>query len=496
MAMGKVLAGVAAAVVLYSASIAPCAALAVLSTSPTSNATNVARAGSVAITFDRAVIPASVTSTNLRIWGRSSGPIAVTPQWSAGNTVLTLVHPTAFFPGERISLQLGKSIQASDATTLRNAGYSFQFTVAAPPASMQFTLIDTVSVRTNGNTARLYGGAVVDLNRDGWIDYVAINEVSADLRVLLNRADGSGLLGPVLLPPRAIGQEASPHQTADFDNDGFMDMATANTSSNTVSVVLGNGDGTFDPQQSINVGTTPHGIAALDIDGDADLDLVNANQSSNSLTKMVNNGAGVFGSASAFDSGGDGEYALASGDMDNDGIMDLVAGTRNDQQVHVLKGNGDGTFTHVSNRSGLGYAWMIALGDLNGDGRLDVAMANGQQNNGAVLLGNGNGTLQAAVNYPFNGSMVGTDLGDLDGDGDLDWVVSSYGASRWYVLRNDGSGGFMPMTQLPAPSNGSCASLYDFDNDGDLDMALADETADVILLYRNGTPVLFSNGFE
>ncbi|HET7843402.1 MAG TPA: FG-GAP-like repeat-containing protein [Xanthomonadales bacterium] len=474
----------------------PCAALAVVSTSPASNATNAARAGAITITFDRAVIPASVTGANLRAWGRSSGPIAYTPQWSAGNTVLTLVHATPFFPGERISLQLGSSIQAGDATTLRSAGYSFQFTTAAPPASMQFTLIDTVSVRTTAAITRLYGGAVADFNRDGWIDYVAINEVSADLRVLLNRADGSGRLQPVLLPPRAIGQEASPHQPADFDNDGLMDMATSNTSSNTVSVVLGNGDGTFDPQQSIPVGTTPHGIAALDVDGDADLDLVNANQSSNNLTLMRNNGSGVFGASTGFDSGGNGEYALAAGDMDNDGIMDLVAGTRNDMQVHVLHGNGDGTFAHVSNRSGLGYAWMIQLGDLNNDGKLDVSMANGQQNNGVVLLGNGNGTLQAATSYPFAGSMVGTDLGDMDGDGDLDWVVSSFGASRWYVLRNDGAGAFTQVGEFPAPSNGSCASIYDFDNDGDLDMALADETSDVILLYRNGAPVLFTNGFE
>ena len=496
MAIHKMLAAAAAAIVLYFVPAQPCAALAVVSTAPASNATNVARAGTITITFDRAVLPATVDAQRLRIWGRSSGPVAVTPQWSAGNTVLTLTHATPFFPGDRVSLQLGRSIQASDATTLRNAGYSFQFTVAAPAASMQFTLIDTVSVRTSAATTRLYGGAVTDLNRDGWIDYVGVNEISADLRVLLNRADGSGLLSPVLLPPRQIGQEASPHQVGDFDNDGLIDMATSNTSSSTVSVVLGNGDGTFDAQQSIPVGSTPHGLAALDVDGDADLDLVNANQSSNNLTLMLNNGAGVFGAATSFDSGGNQEYALASGDMDNDGIMDLVAGTRQDMQVHVLRGNGDGTFTRVHNRSVVGYAWMAALGDLNGDGDLDVTMANGQWNNGVVLLGNGDGSLQAATSYPFDGSMVGTDLGDMDGDGDLDWVVSSFGAARWYVLRNDGAGGFTPMTQFSAPSNGSCASLYDFDNDGDLDMALADETADVILLYRNGAPVLFSNGFE
>src|SRR5689334_6107446 len=96
----------------------------------------------------------------------------------------------------------------------------------APRATLFSSRLRPLSVRTDGNTTRLYGGAITDLNNDGWIDFVAINEVSADLRVLLNTADGSGHLGPVITPPQPIGFEASPSVVADFNNDGFMDVAT------------------------------------------------------------------------------------------------------------------------------------------------------------------------------------------------------------------------------------------------------------------------------
>ena len=89
----------------------------------------------------------------------------------------------------------------ADASPLRAAGYAFQFQTATAPAAITFTQNGPpVSVQT-GSTTRLYGGAITDINHDGWIDFIAVNEVSADLRVLLNTADGTGLLGPVLTPP-------------------------------------------------------------------------------------------------------------------------------------------------------------------------------------------------------------------------------------------------------------------------------------------------------
>ena len=474
--------------------------LVVSSTTPALNASNVARNTAIVVNFDRAVQTASVTESTLRVWGWSGGRTPTTRAWSNGDQTLTITPTRNFFPGERVTVNLAAAITAVDGSPLRAGGYTLQFLTRAGVASANFTLIDTVTVRTSpGAATRLYGGAFPDLNDDGWIDYVAVNEVSGDLRVLMNRADGSGLVHPVLQPPRAIGLEASPNEAVDFNHDGRIDMATSNTSSSSVSIVLGNGNGTFQPQQEIPVGNSPHGLAALDVDGDADLDLVAASFGSNNLSRLLNNGSGVFGAATSFDSGGNGEYPLAAGDMDNDGLTDLVVGTRNDQQVHVLRNNGNGTFTRVFNGPVGGLTWMIAVGDVDNDGNLDVSSVNGQSNSAAILLGTGTGALGAPVSTGnLGGTLIATDLGDLDGDGDLDWVISSYSAARWFLRSNNGAGVFSAAGEIPAPQSGSCGSLYDFDNDGDLDLGLADELEDVVLLLRNGpaVPPLFANGFE
>jgi hypothetical protein len=466
--------------------------LQVVSTSPVRHRGHVPRNTTVSVTFDRPLQTATVNASTFRVYGRWSGQAEGVLGFSNGGRTVTLVPDRTFSGGETVYVNLGRSILATDGSPLRSAGYAYQFTAAAggpwkgsrgaPP----FTQIGTLVVRSTPNvTTRAYGGLGSDFDRDGWLDLAIVNEDSGDLRVFKNRGDGSGLYDAFLQPPTPIGDVASPNEPGDFNNDGLPDAATANVADNTVSIVLGRGDGTFDPQQVVAVGGQPHGLVVFDADGDGDPDIATANTAGNNVSLLLNGGNGVFGPATSFDSGGNGEYSLGAGDMNNDGIYDLVVGTRNDQLIHVLAGNGNGTFTPISSRGAGGFTWMLALGDVDGDHNLDVATGNGGSGNGAILKGNGAGALGPAAVVAAAGSIVASDLGDLDGDGDLDWVLSSFGASRWLVYRNNGAGVMTPYQTYLAPQAASCAVFLDFDNDSDLDLALVDEVADVVHLMRN-----------
>lgn len=471
--------------------------LSIVSTQPTLNANNVPGNGAISVTFDRAVDPATFSAANFKVFGKLSGPVVGETTFTVGNTVATFTPGTPLLAGEVAMVVMSNALRAGDGSALRSAGYTFMFTTAVTPSPGKFQhLADIDSRDSSGATTRIYGGVACDLNRDGWSDLTVVNEVSADLRVFLNRADGSGLFQPMIEPPTPIPNESSPNEVADFDSDGFIDVVTSSADDDNIAIAFGNGDGTFDAPLVIAVGAYPRGFGITDADGDGDMDITVTNANSSNVSFVRNLGARSFAPPTFFDGGVAGEYGMTAADMNNDGILDLVIGGRNNEQVSVMRGNGDGTFTLASSRPIGGSNWVVVCGDLNNDGNMDVSAANSFSNNGSILLGNGNGTLQPAVVTPTGGHTVSTDLADLDGDGDLDWVISSYGASRWYVHKNNGSGAFTADVEFPAPANPSCAILVDLDNDGDIDLALTDEIADVIVLFKNGCPSDFNlDGF-
>jgi hypothetical protein len=291
------------------------------------------------------------------------------------------------------------------------------------------------------------------------------------------------------MPPTGLGYQGSPNEPSDFNRDGHVDLAVCNGGEATVSVLLGNGDGTFQPGQIVAVGIGNHGIAVLDVDGDGDTDLVTSNSVSNNCSLLINNGSGIFGPATSFEGGGDGEWTITSGDFDEDGILDIVIGAINSQQLIIRRCNGNGTFAFLSSQSGVGGTWMLAAGDVDGDGHLDVSSANSYSNEVSISRGSGTGTLISIDWYSVDPSAVASDLGDLDGDGDLDWVTSSF-SGDFSVFTNDGDGTFTLLQEFPADVAGSCAILMDIDTDGDLDVVLVDEIADTVTLMQQEGPIV------
>lgn len=447
----------------------------------------------VRITFDRAVMASTVNATNIRLFGKASGPATGTFQTTAGGTVVIVTPNRSWGAGETVQVNLGEGLLAADGMPLRMGGFAWQFRVTCAPAPISYVTIDTLSNRTTPTVrTRIYGAAATDFNNDGSVDLATVNEISADVRVFLSLDDGTGLFGNYLAP-QAIGVAASPNDGGDLDNDGFADLVVSASDTDNVWIMLGNGDGTFGPITGITVGAEPHGIVTLDLDGDADLDVAVACATANNLSLLFNDGAGNFAAPVSIEAGVNVEYGLAAGDMNRDGRIDLVVGGRNNSEIRTLFNDGDGTFTAAgpAEPSG-GQTWVVTLGDLNGDGHLDATTANSFSAGGASLINQGDGTFGAPSIQNLFGHTVSTDLGDLDGDGDLDWILACFGGKFWRVFTNDGAGNFTVHSNINAISNPSCAIILDLDNDLDLDLALTDEIADVILLKKNiqstGTP--------
>jgi hypothetical protein len=479
-------------VAILAALLAPVAGLAgqpdVVSTSPVRHTMAPANTA-ISITFDEPLLTSSITASSLRVFGRETGTASGAITFSNGDATLTFTPSRAFSAGERVLVNLSHDVRAADSTPLRSAGYAFEFTIQSAPSNRVFQTIDVMSNRSGGPggpQTRIYGALQADLDGDGWIDLATVNEVSADLRVFMNRDDGSGLFEQPFLAPVPIGVESSPNEPGDFDNDGRMDIVVSAADGGGVWIVRGSGNGTFGSSQTVLTGTEPHGVVVLDVDGDGDMDVVDGVVGDDRLALLINDGTGTFGAPTFFAAGCSGPWGLASGDMNNDGIVDLVAGCVNDQRAAVSLGNGDGTFTAQPSQDAGGPPWQTTLGDVDGDGNLDVTLANAfTADGGALLRGHGDGTLGAKETVPMPGHTPATDLADLDGDGDLDWVLSSYGGGVWRIYVNDGAGNFSFDQDIPAPSNPSCAVALDFDNDGDIDLALSDEIDDTVTLVQN-----------
>jgi hypothetical protein len=237
--------------------------------------------------------------------------------------------------------------------------------------------------------------ALRDVNGDGHADIETVNYAGNNLSVLLNTGTFKSPYTLSFAAPvnYSIGSSSNPMAVAvaDLNGDGKPDLATANYDSNTVTVVLGHGDGTFQPAQTVaNIGSGAVDIVAADLLGNGKTDLLTANYTGNNLSVLTNiradsNGNPIFQttniSVGGRQSGFLGPNAVAVGDLNGDGIPDLVTANYYANSVSVLLGtgpdaNGNPSYQVASTLTALGNPWYVTLADLNGDGKLDIIVAN------------------------------------------------------------------------------------------------------------------------
>jgi len=315
-------------------------------------------------------------------------------------------------------------------------------------------------------------------------DLAVANNYSDNVSILLNNGDGT--FQPAV--NYAAGDGPSQVFSIDLDGDTYHDLAVANSYSDNVSILLNNGDGTFQAAVNYVAGDHPWSVFASDLDGDGDNDLAVANGADNTVSILINNGNGTFQSPTDYAVAG-GPRSVVGSYLDGDSDIDLAVACRLSDRVSILLNNGDGTFQPAVHYVTGDYPQSVCASDLDGDSHNDLAVANSNSDDVSILLGNGDGTFQAAVQYPVGTDPRSVFCGDLDSDIDNDLVVANKNSNDFSILLGNGDGTFQTAVNYRAETGVGpySVSLDDLDGDSDLDVAVANSLWDnVSLFFNNG----------
>ena len=347
--------------------------------------------------------------------------------------------------------------------------------------------------------------AIRDFDGNGIPDVVALNvglfvfgffiegpgffiEGSNVVSVLLGNGDGTfqdRVNYPVDQRPRTV-------DVADLNGDDVLDLVVANTLTANVSVLLGNGDGSFQGQQLFPAGSGLLGAAVSDIDSDAIFDIVTANSTAE-VCLLLGGGDGTFAVPQCLVTPGNPRFVTAA-DFDADGDTDLLTANGPEHEVLVFLGNGNATFSPPLPVSTFGVPFSVAVDDLNGDGAADVVTADGSFNHVSVMLGNGDGTFQVTELFPvLINRPISIATATFDADTTIDLVsVSDWPIDRFKILLGDGRTFLsnQPVSLLTNISNNPRAvASADLNSDGIPDVVTANSAQaadDVSVFLGNG----------
>jgi hypothetical protein len=354
------------------------------------------------------------------------------------------------------------------------------FLAPAAAAAPAFTAPATYAVGTAP-----HGVAVADLDEDGVADIVTVNRFSGDITILHGNGDGtfSQSASTLALPyPYDIA-------VGDVNGDGHVDLVAAleaPTDRHPIVVADGHGDGTFEPPAAVPiVSDTGRAVAIGDVNGDGKPDIaanVLAYGSRSEIDVAVNRGSS-FELASTNPLATDTSARVVLADANGDGRLDFETTTGAGGSVQAMLGKGDGTFENHWAGDVSGYTDALVAGDWNGDGAKDLAVVDPVAGTVTSLANDGSGTFSLAGSYGVGSFPIGIAAADFDGDNALDLVTTNELSSTISILPGAGNGAFGPATTLSGDYGPFAVVATDLNRDGAPDVVVANYLANTVSVF-------------
>ncbi len=326
---------------------------------------------------------------------------------------------------------------------------------------------------------------IADLDDDGDLDIVTADYNDDTISILIN--DGEGVFTKE--NDYETGDGPRSIFLGDVDGDLDIDCVFGNYFDDTVSVIKNNGDATFASKVDYDIGKGPFSIFLADVgeDTNGDLDLVMTDEQSSSVSVMENDGTGSFSNRNSY-SVGNKPKGVFLADVNDDGYSDIACVNWADSTVSILINDQDGTFKkHVEYATGDGPR-AVSLNDLDGDDLPDIACANQHSNRISILMNNGDGTFAAKVDYSVGTNPLSIYTGDVDADNDSDILVANLHNDTITVLENDGAGNFNTRRDYITDDGPYSIVFADVNGDDEVDLITANSFADTISIHYSHFP--------
>jgi hypothetical protein len=339
--------------------------------------------------------------------------------------------------------------------------------------------------------------SVGDFNNDKRLD-IAVADSGTDSVLALLRYDPGAFGNQTVYLTGTYSQPMSV-AVGDFNNDSQLDFVVVNGGSDNIGVFRGLGNGTFSSQTTYSTGSGsyPFCTAVADFNKDSHLDIVVCNYWGSTIGIFLGFGNGTFSSQTTYSTGNNsGPISIAVGDFNNDSRLDIVVANHLNYNIGIFLGYGNGTFSRqVTFSTGTNsYPISVAVADFNNDSRLDIVVADFWADRIDLFFGYGDGTFSDVITYSTGSysGPVSVVVGDFNNDTQLDVAVTNSNTDNIGVFFGNGNGTFSSQTTF-STGNGSRSysmAIGDFNNDNQLDIAIANlgnNNFGVLLGCVNGT---------